>query len=178
MAAVEVMAAVELTGVVVVAAGEVLAAAEEVALDLVLFALGHFDSVEGDLDSEVGSSDSVKENLDFAAAKLVLVVNADPEVQFDFVMGVLPVEFQALEVVGLAAVEDLVLVKEDPDLVMEVPGSELVVPDPEEVVPALAVEVLALVKEDPDYVRDLAVAEADLVAKADLDVAKDVPELE
>ena len=172
------MAAVELTGVVVVAAGEVLAAAEEVALDLVLFALGDFDSVEEDLDSEVGSSDSVKENPDFAAAKMVLVVNVDPEVQFDFVMGVLPVEFQALEVVGLAAVEDLVLVKEGPDLVMEVPGSELVVPDPEQVVPALAVEVLALVKEDPDYVRDLEVAEADLVAKADLDVAKDVPELE
>ena len=130
IAAVGVMAAVVLTGVVVVAAGEVLAAAEEVALDLVLFATGHFDSVEGGLDSEVGSSDSVKENLDFAAKK-VLVVNADPEVQFDFVMGVLPVEFQALEVVGLAAVEDLVLVKEGPDLVVEVPGSELVVPDPE-----------------------------------------------
>ena len=45
-------------------------------------------------------------------------------------------------------------------------------------VPALAVEVLALVKEDPDYVKDPEVAEADLVAKADLDVAKDVPELE
>lgn len=45
-------------------------------------------------------------------------------------------------------------------------------------VPALAVEVLALVKEDPDYVMDLEVAGADLVAKADLDVAKDVPELE
>lgn len=45
-------------------------------------------------------------------------------------------------------------------------------------VPALAVEVLDLVKEDPDYVRALEVAEADLVAKADLDVAKDVPELE
>jgi len=130
IAAVGVMAAVELTGVVVVAAGEVLAAAEEVALGLVLFALGHFDSVEGDLDSEVGSSDSVKENLDFAAKK-VLVVNAGPEVQFDFVMGVLPAEFQALEVVGLAAVEDLVLVKEGPDLVVEVPGFELVVPDPE-----------------------------------------------
>lgn len=131
IAAVGVMAAVELTGVVVVAAEEVLAAAEEVALDLVLFALGHFDSVEGDLDSEVGSFDSVKENLDFAAAKKVLAVNADPEVQFDFVMGVLPVEFQVLGVVGLAAAEDLVLVKEDPDLVVEVPGSELVVLDPE-----------------------------------------------
>lgn len=130
IAAVGVMAAVELTGVVVVAAGEVLAAAEEVALGLVLFALGHFDSVEGDLDSEAVSSDSAKENLDFAAKK-VLVVNADPEGQFDFVMGVLPVEFQALEVVGLAAVEDLVLVKEGPDLVVEVPGFELVVPDPE-----------------------------------------------
>lgn len=129
IAAVGVMAAVELTGVVVVAAGEVLAAAEEVALGLVLFALGYFDSVEGDLDSEVESSDSVKENLDFAAKQVL--VNADPEVQFDFVMGVLPVEFQALEVVGLAAVEDLVLVKEGPDLVMEVPGFELVVPDPE-----------------------------------------------
>jgi alpha-galactosidase len=86
-------------------------------------------------------------------------------------MGVLPVEFQVLELVGLVAVEDLDLVKEHPDLVVEVPGSELVVLAPE-------VEVLALVKADPDYVRDLAVAEADLVAKVDLDVARDVPELE
>jgi hypothetical protein len=39
------------------------------------------------------------------------------------------------------------------------------------------VEVPALVKEDPDYVRGLVVAEADLVAKADLDVARDVPVL-
>jgi hypothetical protein len=46
IAVAEVMAAVELTGVVAVAAREVLAAAaaEEMALDLVLFALGHSDS--------------------------------------------------------------------------------------------------------------------------------------
>jgi hypothetical protein len=45
IAVVGVMVVVELTGVVAVAAGEVLAAAEAVDLALVLFALGHFDSV-------------------------------------------------------------------------------------------------------------------------------------
>jgi hypothetical protein len=131
IAAVGVMAVVELNGAVAVAAREVPAAAEEVDLDLVLFALGHFDSVSEDLDSEVESSDSVKETPDFAAAKKAPAVNADPVVQFDFVMGALPVEFQVLELVVLAAVGDLDLVKEHPDLVVEGPGSELVVLDPE-----------------------------------------------
>jgi hypothetical protein len=99
--------------VVVVAAWEVLAA-EEVALVLVLFVTEHSDSAEEDPDSEVGNSDFVEGNLDFAAEKGVLAVNVGPVVEFDFAMGALAVEFQVLELVGLVAVEDPGLVKEDP----------------------------------------------------------------
>lgn len=113
------------TEVVVAAAWEVLVVAEEVALVLVLFVMGHSDSVE-DLDFEVVSSDFVKGNLDFAAEKGDLAVNVDPVVEFDFVMGVLPVEFQVLELVVPVAVEALEFAEEDPDPVMEVPGSALV----------------------------------------------------
>jgi hypothetical protein len=84
-------------------------------------------------------------------------------VGFDFAMVVLVVEFQVLELVDLVAFEVL-------DLVGEVLGFEFVVPGLEE-------EVLALVKEDPDFVSDPVIAWANLVARVDLDVARDVLEL-
>lgn len=117
----------------------------------------------------MGSFDSVKGNLDFAAEK-VLAVNEDLVVGFDFVMVVLAVEFQVLELVAPVAFEAL-------DLVVEVPGSELVVPDPEVVVPVLEVGVLDLVKEVPGFVRDPVLAWVDPVARVDLDVATGVLEL-
>jgi hypothetical protein len=150
------------TVVVAVAAAWEVPAAEEVAPVLVSFVMGYSDSVEGDLDFEVGSFDSVKGNPDFAAEK-DLAVNGDLVVGSDFALVVLAVEFQVLELVDLVASEAL-------DLAVEVLGFELVVPGLEE-------EVLALVKEDPDFVRDPVIAWANLVARVDLDVARDVLEL-